>query len=178
MIILISLLIVIFPSILIILTNLRIFDGIRYFLFIIPFYSLIPSVTIYYLYKNYNYKIAKISLSLIGVLIIFYISIFLRINPYQYSYVNSFLTNDKTLENKFENDYWGISLKEMVNKINKYKEIDFSQKKLVGLCGYYHKNFLIELNKYPKLNIELAGIYDQQKTLDYVITNNLSLIHI
>ena len=172
LIILISLLIVIFPSILIILINLITFDGIRYFLFIIPFYSLIPSVTIYYLYKNYNNKISKISLALISVLIIFYISIFLRINPYQYSYVNSFLTNDKTIENKFENDYWGISLKEMVSKINKYKEIDFSQKKLVGLCGYYHENFLIELNKYPKLNIELAGIYDQQKTLDYVITNN------
>ena len=171
--ILLSSIITIFPTLLIISTDLRVFDGIRYFLFILPFYLIIPSVTIYYLLKNIKKRIIQFNLMVIIVLMSLYITVFIKINPYQYSYINFFLLNEKALKNKFENDYWGISLKEIVGKINNDDKIKFSEKKNVGLCGFYHPNFLIELSKYPNININPVGLYGNQK-LDYVITNNRS----
>lgn len=171
LIIALTIIIILFPTIVNIFTNIRVFDGIRYFLFILPFYCLIPALTIYYLYINLKNKFNKIFLLSISILIIFYISIFIKINPYQYSFINSFLAKEKNIENKFENDYWGISLKELMYELNNYKKIDFSNKK-IGICGFNHEIFLIELKKYPNLNLKPTGIYDQNQKLDFIITNN------
>ena len=169
----VSLLITLFPTILMILTDIRVFDGIRYFLFIIPFYSVVPSVTVYYLIKKTKSIYVKFNLTLICILVIFYISVFIKINPYQYTFINSFVLNEKKIQNKFENDYWGISLREIVKKISKYENINLINNKSIGVCGFYNPIFLLEIKKFPELNIVPVGLYGNDK-IDFIITNNRS----
>ena len=47
-----NLLIIIFPLFLAFIFALKIHDGLRYFLFLIPYLSIIPGLTIFYLFKN------------------------------------------------------------------------------------------------------------------------------
>ena len=39
------------------------------------------------------------------------------LTPYHYTYLNLFAGDFSKVNKKFENDYWGTSLKELVNKI-------------------------------------------------------------
>ena len=54
--------IIIFPNILLIISPYRIFDGLRLFLYLIPYICIIPGLTIYFLIINYKNYISKILL--------------------------------------------------------------------------------------------------------------------
>tara|TARA_Y200000002_G_scaffold193478_1_gene159827 strand:+ start:370 stop:753 length:384 start_codon:yes stop_codon:yes gene_type:complete len=64
--------------------------------------------------------------------------------PYQYTYLNIFNGNKENHFNKFENDYWGGSIKELIKKMNFSKNTEFT----FAVCGvsksvpkYYLKKF-------------------------------------
>ena len=155
--------IIIFPHIILIFIPYPIYDGLRLFMWSIPYICFIPSLSIYYLINNIKFISSKIISSIVMVLFIIFICNFILITPYQYTYLN-YLNGDLSKGyQKFENDYWGTSLKELVKKssFNKSKELKFS------ICGFSEelvKKYL--KNKYK--NIKFVRLKDAE----YIIMTN------
>ena len=123
--------ILIFPNLIFFLIPYPIYDGMRLFLWTLPYLCIIPGITIYYLLKNI-YKISsKIYLLFISIFFIYFLFNFFIITPYQYTYLNVLNGDNKNRYKKFENDYWGASIKELINKSN----INESKRILIGHCG-------------------------------------------
>jgi hypothetical protein len=119
-----------------IILNVKIYDGIRLFLFLIPFFCTICAFSLFHFIFNFK----KNNLNFISsVIFIFLIALslnrFIAITPYQYSYVNYNFIKLNMAENKFENDYWHTSWKELINnlpdEINGKKINNFN----IGVCG-------------------------------------------
>ena len=122
---------VIYPFLLLFFTPFSIYDGLRHVLWMLPYFCIIPALTIYFLMKKLNFLKIKIVFSVIVCLFIFFVINFLMITPYQYTYLNIFNGKKENNYKRFENDYWGGSIKELVNKIdiNKKEEIT------LAFCG-------------------------------------------
>ncbi len=116
-IILITFFLLIYPSIVLLIIPYPVYDGVRLFLWSVPYLVIIPSITIYVIFinKNFLYNIIKIALSF---LIAFHILNFLTITPYHYTFLNFFSGNKELRYKKFENDYWSTSLKELILSSN------------------------------------------------------------
>ena len=109
-----------FPIILALLLGVNIYDNLRLFLFIIPFFSLIAAFSIDQLFSTFKKSwLSKTSLAI--VLILFSLSFyrFILLTPYQYDYINYSFIKFEDSKGKFEHDYWGSSYKELVSKIEK-----------------------------------------------------------
>tara|TARA_Y100000590_G_scaffold215787_1_gene244542 strand:- start:103 stop:1656 length:1554 start_codon:yes stop_codon:yes gene_type:complete len=116
--ILFVILMLIFPNIILYVVPFPIYDGMRLFLWVVPYYCIIPGLAIYYIIENLNFKIHKIILPFLLIFFAYHLFNFFIITPYQYTYLN--ILNGKT-ENrfkKFENDYWGVSIDELVKNAN------------------------------------------------------------
>ena len=67
-----------------------IYDGMRHFLWVVPYYCIIPGLTIYYLIENFNLLKSKLALISLSFFIIYFLFNFFLITPYQYTYLNIF----------------------------------------------------------------------------------------
>ena len=92
---------------------------------------------------------------------IYYLFIFLSFTPYQYTYLNKFIGNFSYAHQKFENDYWAISVKELIKKIknktlNKNKKVPkiILEAQSDKLHFYVNHGYKIEGDKYL-----MDGIY-------------------
>ena len=119
------------PFIIVLLTPFSIYDGLRHVLWVIPYFCIVPSLIIYYLYKNINLVKIKFLSGLMFVLIIFFLFNFFKLTPYQYTYLNFLSGNSKNHVNKFENDYWGSSIKQLIKNMNLNKNNRFTY----SVCG-------------------------------------------
>jgi len=108
--------ILIYPGLVLFIIPYPIYDGLRLFYWTLPYLAVIPSLLIYYLIKNINYLRSKISILIISSASLIFLYNFIMITPYQYTYLNVFSGPAKNRFNKFENDYWGGSIKELVKK--------------------------------------------------------------
>ena len=86
-------------------------------LWVAPYLVLIPAITFFLLinYKNIFFTFLK---SIAIILIVFHIINFLNITPYHYTYLNSLSGEKKERYKKFENDYWSVTLKELILSSN------------------------------------------------------------
>ena len=102
-----------FPTVVLIFIPYPIYDGLRLFLWSAPYLAIIPSITLYLIFTKSNifYNITKIFLA---ILIFFHLINFLTITPYHYTFLNLFSGEKKSRYQKFENDYWSTSLKELI----------------------------------------------------------------
>ncbi len=159
----------ILPIFISIIFKLKIHDGLRYFLYLIPIFNVFPSIFIFYLYKNIN-KLNKIFISIFFIpLILIFMIKFLMITPYQYSYLNLF--NDFFLKkDSFENDYWGSSSKELINKFS--KKIDNNKTLRIATCGINHINVKYYLKKNNINNFNFVDLNDE---FDYAILINRAI---
>ena len=163
-----NLFIICFTVFLTIVLNVKIYDGIRLFLFLIPFFCIICAISVFYFIlnfkKNYFYFISS---SVFIFLITLSLNRFITLTPYQYSYLNYNFTNLELASNKFENDYWNTSWKELINILPN----EVSGKKInnsnVAVCGgdanialYYFSK------KNRKINITSAA------DADFIIMTN------
>ena len=101
-----------------ILLNVKIYDGIRLFLFLIPFFCTICAFSIVYYF--YNFKKNYLYLTFFGLfifLLILSLNRFFMLTPYQYSYLNYNFINLSKAAEKFENDYWNTSWKELIKDL-------------------------------------------------------------
>ena len=113
--------IILFPFTLAVIAGLKIHDGLRYFLFLIPYLCIIPGLTIFYLIYNSKSYLNKFFIILSFVSFLYYLFNFFSLTPYHYTYLNKFNGNFSNASKKFENDYWGASIKELISKIEKNK---------------------------------------------------------
>ena len=160
---------VIYPFVLLYVTPFSIYDGLRHVLWMLPYLCIIPALTIYFLIKNLKKVIVKfVSISLL-ILIVFFLFNFLAITPYQYTYLNILNGSKKNNIKKFENDYWGGSIKELVNKIdfNKNKKIK------VSTCGVSTNVPKYYLKKRGFTNFEIS----RYENSDYIIITNRATVN-
>ncbi len=162
-----------YPTILLLFVKIHVYDGIRLFLFLIPYFLIIPSIVFYYLTTNLSKNLNKLFLTTFSILFFYYMYSFFVLTPYQYIYVNSFAGKFSSLNDKFENDYWGISLKELTGKIKSNVEINKKDQVRFLVCGLSQAAVKINLNNLKnKINYKIVR---PEENPDYVILNNRTL---
>jgi hypothetical protein len=157
------------PILIIKLTSFGIFDGIRLFLWCIPYFLIIPSMSIYFLIKNFKKSIFIFFFYINFLLFIIYFFIFISITPYHYTYLNFFKNFGSISTEKFEGDYWGVSIKELV------KNSDFSKEQRYDLavCFTNSENLKQYLNIYQKQNVKKINIVKLKDAKYIVMTNRV-----
>ena len=155
---------IIFPFLLVLFTPFSIYDGLRHVLWMLPYFCIIPGLTIYYLIENINTLPAKLTLSLLSLLIIYFLLNFFLITPYQYTYLNIFNGKVENRYKKFENDYWASSIKELIKKIN----LDKKSKISFATCGITQTSakYYLEKNGYSNFR------FGNSKNSSYIIMTN------
>lgn len=118
-----------------ILKDVAIYDELRHLLFIFPLIFITSLSNIYYFLKK---KILYLALFLMTG---FLISENFLLNPYQYTWLNSF-AKIKKIEKNFEVDYWGLSNKNIQKKIIEYVEDKDIDKSICVYGDFYVKEFL------------------------------------
>tara|TARA_Y100000590_G_scaffold470154_1_gene662370 strand:- start:5323 stop:6912 length:1590 start_codon:yes stop_codon:yes gene_type:complete len=144
--------ILIYPDLISLIIPYPLYDGLRLFLWSIPYFCIIPALTIYYLIENFKFKSIKILTSILTFLIFIFLYSFFSITPYQYTYLNSLNGEIDKRYQKFEGDYWASSLKELFKKssFEKNNTLNFSTcgadngiaKKYLQKNGYYNIDFV------------------------------------
>jgi len=98
--------------ILFIIFDVAIYNEIRHIMFLVPIIFLISLNNLYLISKNFFYYSGTL-------VIIFFVIENITINPYQYTWMNSF-SKFYEINKNFEVDYWGISNKNLYNSIYKH----------------------------------------------------------
>ena len=149
----IIILMIINPFIIVFLTPFSIYDGLRHVLWFIPYLCIIPSLVIYYLIKNFSFLKVKIISGVLVTFIFYFLYNFLILTPYQYTYFNFLAGKKADLIEKFENDYWGSSTKELIKKIDFDKNTKFTY----SVCGINRSIVEIYLKKEGFLNSTMSS---------------------
>jgi hypothetical protein len=163
------LLFIVFPIILFILLSIKVTVGLKFFLFLVPFLSIIPAIVFYYLFKKKNF-ISKLLFTSFSFLFLFYLLIFFKISPYQYTYINSLNGKFSSNINKFENDYWGLSLKQLIYDFQDKYPIKKDKKYKIAFCGVGLDIAEYYLNEIEELTYEKVP---NKKKYDFIIMTNL-----
>ena len=157
-----------YPFLLLLFTPFSIYDGLRHVLWMLPYLCVVPALTIFYLIKNLDYLKIKIVYSIIICLIVYFVFNFLIMTPYQYTYLNFLNGKKENHITRFENDYWGGSVKELINKIDKSKE----DRMTIALCGISKGVVKFHLKKKGFKNYEIGN----NKNSEYIIMTNRATI--
>ena len=166
---LIILLFVFTPIFISIINNLKIHDGLRYFLYLLPLLNISCALFLFYIYKNKFIFINKLIIVFTCVFFIFFIINFIKITPYHYTHMN-LLYKINPNKSTFEHDYWGASLKELIYKFSKSKNLINNPK--IAVCGVNPHVVDFYLKKYGLSNYQKAEIY---KKFDYAVLINRAL---
>lgn len=99
------------------------YDGMRHFLFMLPGIAAISAITFVWLYQEIKNKYIKIfALTLLIIQFGLIIIDMWTLHPYQYTYFNRTYGGLPAAYNKQETEYWGLSLKEGMEWLNKNAE--------------------------------------------------------
>ena len=129
LIILVSIMII--PIVIGFIGSVKAYDGMRLYLWSVPYFCIIPGLTIYYLVENFNFIKPKLTLLFLLAAMIYSLFNFFTITPYHYTYLNIFNGESKNRYQKFENDYWNASIKELI----KYANFDDKKILKIATCG-------------------------------------------
>jgi len=168
--ILLLLFIITFPNLLISISPYKIYDGLRLFLYLIPFICIIPGLTIYYLIIDYKNRVSKILLITIFSLFAYNLLIFFSLTPYQYTYLNLLNGNFSKSHKKFENDYWTVTLKDLVNQIPNNKELLNKKGLKLTFCGVADDNVKFYLKKIKNFKFEQVDWLTED--YEYIVMTN------
>ncbi len=154
------------PNIVLVLIHYPIYDGLRLFLWSLPYYIFIPSIALNTIFINLKDIKYKVSMILFSILFIFHLYNFLSITPYQYTYLNFLTGVPEERYKKFENDYWSVSLKELIlnSNIKENKTIKYTS------CGVNPEIAKIYMKKKYK-NTEYSKIENSK----YIIMTNRTI---
>ena len=165
-----------FPISLALILSVNIYDNLRLFLFIIPFFSLIAAFSIDQFFYTFNSSF-KSKFFLITIIVLFSFSFyrFILLTPYQYDYVNYSTLKHKDINEKWEHDYWGSSYKELVLKIkDKYTKEEIKNFKITNCSG--DRTLMYYLSK--ELGIKKIYRANQEKEANYVVIINRTTLDI
>ena len=160
----------IFPNLILLLIPYPVYDGMRLFIWTLPYFCIIPGLSVYFLLKNSKNILTKLISLLVSILIIFFIYDFFRLTPYQYTYLNSLSGKKEERYKKFENDYWGGSIIELIknSKFNNDSTI------LMASCGVNIGSVKIYFRKEGFTNLRFVN----PNTADYIIMTNRTTLKI
>ena len=158
--------VMVLPNIVLVLIHYPIYDGLRLFLWSLPYYIFIPSIALNTIFINFKDIKYKVSMILFSILFIFHLYNFLSITPYQYTYLNFLTGVPEERYKKFENDYWSVSLKELIlnSNIKENKTIKYTS------CGVNPEIAKIYMKKKYK-NTEYSKIENSK----YIIMTNRTI---
>ena len=157
------------PILISIFFQLKIHDGVRYFLYLIPLINIFPSIFFNFLFSDFRKLYKKVLIVFLFPFFLIFIYKFITITPYHYTYLNLF--NDLTLKkNSFENDYWGTSLKILLKNFS--RKIDDQNYLRIAHCGVNPNNVKFYLKKNVIKNYNFVHLNDD---FDYVILINRAL---
>ena len=107
--------------------------------------------------------------------IIYFLYNFFLITPYQYTYLNIFNGKIENRYKKFENDYWGSSIKELIKKIN----LDKKRTITFATCGINQDVAKYYLKKRGYSNFRFGNSKDSNYMImtNRVTLNNTNLDH-
>ena len=154
----------IFPYLVSLLIPFPLYDGLRLFLWALPYFCIIPGLTIYYLIENINFIKSKLALISLSVLIIYFLFNFFLTTPYQYTYLNIFNGKAENRYKKFENDYWGVSIYELL----KHSNFDKGKTIKLATCGINSAQAKNYLRKRGYTNLMFSDLGQA----DYIIMTN------
>ena len=157
-------LLLVFPNIILFIIPYPVYDGMRLFLWTIPYFCIMPGITIYYLIENLNLIKQKITFIFLSVFIFYFLFNFFLITPYQYTYLNIFNGKMENRYKKFENDYWGVSIKELL----KHARLENDKTIMIASCGI---NSEISKNYLRKMGYSNLLFVDPDKA-EYIIMTN------
>ena len=146
-----------------ILKDVALYDELRHLLFIFPLIFITALTNLFYFLKEKIFKYSSV------LLIAFFILENINLNPYQYTWLNSFAKIDK-IEKNFEVDYWGVSNKNIQNKIINYVKDNNISKSICIYGDFYVKEFL------KPQNFECFKLYsqvDEAKLRPFIAYKNL-----
>ena len=158
----------IFPNLILYFIPFPIYDGMRLFLWVLPYFCIIPGLTIYYLIENFSFIRAKITLLFLSLFVIYYLFNFFSITPYQYTYLNYLNGKIENRYKKFENDYWGSSIEELIANVN-FKTDEVIRIASCGVVGDKYKHYFRE-----KLGLNYKIVSSSEA--DYIIMTNRVLM--
>jgi len=153
-----------FPTLLLTFLPFPIYDGLRLFLWIVPYLCVVPALVIYFLIKNYKNKVSILISFVLLPLIILFLKNFISYTPYHYSYLNSFNNFFEDRQTTFEVDYWGLSLNELIKR----SDINNNEKFIFTVCGVNEDNVKYYLKKNGIYNFE----FNSELKSDYVVLTN------
>ena len=157
-------LMLVFPNLVSFVIPLPLYDGLRLFLWTLPYFCIIPGLTIYYLIENFKFTISRIMFLFLLAPAVYFLINFITITPYHYTYLNIFNGEIKNRYQSFENDYWGASIKELIGNTN------FGNKKVlkIATCGVNPGVVKKYLNEKGFLNNKFVAPSES----DYLIMTN------
>jgi hypothetical protein len=161
--------IILFPLFLAIFASVKIFDGLRYFLYLIPFFCIIPSLVIYYLINHTQLFLHKLFSTFVLFFFLFFLFKFFSLTPYHYTYLNIFNGKFPNASKRFENDYWGVSIKELVKKIEKSQIPKENKNYKIAFCGINYEIASYYLSKINNLQFIQTS---KDENYDYIIMTN------
>ena len=161
-------LILLLPNLILFIIPFPVYDGFRLFLWAIPYYCIFPSLAVYFIIKNFNELKNKVIVFLLTPFILLFLYNFFILTPYQYTYLNLFTGNTLKHPNKFENDYWGGSIKELIKKSS-----FLNQGKKLSYCGINKAVIKFYLDRY---NLKKIEIVSSTEDYDYIIMTNRTLL--
>jgi hypothetical protein len=160
--------IIIFPNFLLIFSPYAVYDGLRLFLYIIPFISVLLALLIFFLYKNKKFLIYKILFYSLILTKIFFLVSFMQLTPYQYVYLNYFSQHVADNTKQFENDYWGTSTKKLIKKIKNNDSLNAENLK-IAFCGLSEDEQIKNIKLFTNLKLKFV---DKNSEYDFIIMNN------
>ncbi len=125
-----------------ILFDVAVYNEIRHIMFLIPLIFIISLNNLYLISRKFFYISGT-------TMIIFFVIENISINPYQYTWMNSFSKFYK-INKKFEVDYWGISNKNLYNSIVKHS-LKNNFDKINCVYGDLYSSVFLENHKFKCL---------------------------
>ena len=158
--------IVFFPVILHLIFQVKIYNGIRLFLFIIPFLSLLLAIGLYYLLQNFRKSVyVKYLLVTSTIFFLLFLQRFFYLTPYHYDYSNFFNIKFSNTEKLYIHDYWAASYKELMESIKANPDLKEIK---ADFCGGHFFTLKYLAHKYSGKKVTLVPY----KQADYIIMIN------
>lgn len=93
------------------------YNGMRHFLFVLPALSVLGAYGLDRLFSVMPLRVLRVSYGLtLAAYALFQLQVFAELFPDEYAYYNSFVGGPQGAEQRYELDYWGISLQEATER--------------------------------------------------------------
>lgn len=124
---LLVLLTVAFPIVYVIAAGSLLYNGLRHLLFVLPPLIALAGSAVHALLahlESRSPRAAKVGLVAFGLVLAVHAGTLVRLHPYQFVYFNQLVGGVRGAEGRFELDYWGVTLREAVERLEAHLEAE------------------------------------------------------